>query len=115
MARVYLDTNVWGRIFDEQKQLKIMEEKNAFLEILRMSRSAGIMVVSSAVLEMEIEDIKESDKRTLLLKIIALFAKERIDYIPAAYEDIMNSAKLKPKDAAHIASALELNSILYNR
>ncbi|MCS4542292.1 MAG: PIN domain-containing protein [Euryarchaeota archaeon] len=110
MPRVYLDANVWGRIFDEQTQLRIVKEKDAFLEILRISRGAKIEIVSSAILEKEIEDIAEDDKRILILRIIGLFAIERINHIPAAYEEIMNSTNLKPKDAAHIASAVELNA-----
>ncbi|WP_256973432.1 hypothetical protein [Nostoc sp. T09] len=53
MTRVYLDTSVYNRPFDDQTQPKIFLETQAIILILQMVEGRLIELVSSSVLEYE--------------------------------------------------------------
>jgi predicted nucleic acid-binding protein len=53
MVRVYLDTNVYNRPFDEQTQPRIWLETLAFTVILQMVEEGGVTLVRSSVLDYE--------------------------------------------------------------
>ncbi|MBW4423733.1 MAG: PIN domain-containing protein [Nostoc desertorum CM1-VF14] len=53
MARVYLDTSVYNRPFDDQTQPKVFLETQAVILILQMVEAKLIELVSSSVLEYE--------------------------------------------------------------
>ncbi|MEH2322211.1 MAG: PIN domain-containing protein [Nostoc sp.] len=53
MARVYLDTSIYNRPFDDQTQPKVFLETQAVIFILQMVEAKLIELVSSSVLEYE--------------------------------------------------------------
>jgi hypothetical protein len=53
MTRVYLDTSVYNRPFDDQTQPKVFLETQAVILILQMVEAKLIELVSSSVLEYE--------------------------------------------------------------
>ena len=53
MIRVYLDTSIYNRPFDDQTKPKIHLETQAVIVILQMIESKLIELVSSSVLEYE--------------------------------------------------------------
>lgn len=53
MTRVYLDTSVYNRPFDDQTQPKIFLETQAVVIILQMVEAKTVELVSSSVLEYE--------------------------------------------------------------
>lgn len=53
MTRVYLDTSIYNRPFDDQTQPKIYLETQAIILILQMVEAKLIELVSSSVLEYE--------------------------------------------------------------
>ncbi|WP_242045439.1 MULTISPECIES: hypothetical protein [unclassified Calothrix] len=53
MTRVYLDTSVYNRPFDDQTQPKIFLETQAIILILQMVEARLIELVSSSVLDYE--------------------------------------------------------------
>ncbi len=53
MTRVYLDTSIYNRSFDDQTQPKIFLETQAIILILQMVEARLIELVSSSVLEYE--------------------------------------------------------------
>lgn len=53
MTRVYLDTSIYNRPFDDQTQPKIFLETQAIILILQMVEARLIELVSSSVLEYE--------------------------------------------------------------
>lgn len=53
MHRVYLDTSVYNRPFDDQTQPRIWLETLAFAVILQMSEQGAVQLVKSSVLEYE--------------------------------------------------------------
>ncbi|MEH2056455.1 MAG: hypothetical protein V7K97_09930 [Nostoc sp.] len=53
MTRVYLDTSIYNRPFDDQTQPKVFLETQAVILILQMVEAKLIELVSSSVLEYE--------------------------------------------------------------
>lgn len=53
MTRIYLDTSIYNRPFDDQTQPKIYLETQAVILILQMVEAKLIELVSSSVLEYE--------------------------------------------------------------
>ncbi|MBM4141868.1 MAG: PIN domain-containing protein, partial [Nitrospira sp.] len=52
-VKVYLDTSVYNRPFDDQRQTRIRLETEAFLSILEKALSGAIIIVGSSVLVYE--------------------------------------------------------------
>ncbi|MFQ5975989.1 MAG: PIN domain-containing protein [Candidatus Hydrothermarchaeales archaeon] len=104
--RVYLDTNVWFRIFDEPSK-RIIKEKKAFYKILYLSKLGRLKIVGSVFLDDEIELTSDKDKREAVFKFISTFLASKIDFIPKIYSVIMDKTRLTVKDSVHIACAIE--------
>lgn len=109
MKRIYLDTCVWCRPFDEPSH-RVTEEAGAFFRILRMVSEEEVVITSSVVLDDEIDMIRGDEKREAVNELVSRTVSERICYIPKRYREIMNRLKLKVRDAAHLACALESNA-----
>ena len=60
--RIYLDTCVWCRPFDEPSQ-RVTEETGAFFRILRMVNEEEVVITSSVVLDDEIDRIRRDEKK----------------------------------------------------
>jgi len=52
-GRVYLDTNVYCRPFDDHSDMRIQEESRAFMEIVDAVVSGKIIIVNSVKFEIE--------------------------------------------------------------
>ncbi len=105
MMRVYLDTSVYNRLYDDQSQAKIYIETQAVLIILNLIESKQIESVNSSVL------IYENKKNPFPLKqkAIELYLKKATFKQPVS-ETVRQRAKqlesegIKPIDALHVAS-----------
>lgn len=104
--KVYLDTNVWFRVFDKPSE-KVIKERKAFYEILEMRQKGRIKIMGSVFLDDEIEMTGDKDKKEAVLKFISKFIDKKIGYIPRAYSPIMDETGLTVKDSVHIACAAE--------
>ena len=60
--RVYLDTNVYFRPFDDQNQDRIQKETDAFIEILRDMQSKKLSTISSDILYYEVFYSEKRDR-----------------------------------------------------
>lgn len=106
MTRIYLDTSVLNRPFDDQSQVKIFVETQAMLLILQMIEDKQAELISSNVLEYENSRNPNLD-RTEAVEIYLSLASERL----VASESIRQRAKdlekngVKAMDALHVASA----------
>ncbi len=107
--KIYLDTNVWFRVFDEPSK-RITREKDAFYEILKLSQKGKVKIFGSIFLDDEIEITNDKDKKEAILKFIHLFISRKIDYIPKIYSDIMDRTGLTVKDSVHLACAVNLKA-----
>jgi len=78
MPRIYLDTCVWGRPFDEQSQVRIKEESEAFFQILHELDAGRVVIIGSVVLEDEVARIKDVEKREAVSKLIEWSISEKV-------------------------------------
>ena len=106
--RLYLDTNVLCRPFDDQTIARIRRETEAFERILEKIRNDDAVYFSSEVLVFEIERIISPAKKAKVLAYLDLStgfhaASEQTVVIA---DEIMEKFKLKPRDALHAASGL---------
>ena len=78
LKRIYLDTCVWCRPFDEPSH-RVTEEAEAFFRILRMVNEEEV------VLDDEIDRIRGDEKREAVNELVHRAVSERIGYIPERY------------------------------
>ena len=107
-VRVYLDTCVWCRPFDDVSDERIWEEAMAFVEILRKEERNEILVLGSSVLLFEVSMISSDEKRKAVEEIIARVAKvaHLTESSKKKAEEIMKCG-INAMDALHIAVAIE--------
>ena len=63
VERVYLDTNVYCRPFDDQSDRRIRKESEAFIEIADSALRGQTIIVSSDYVKFEIERIMDPLKK----------------------------------------------------
>ncbi len=105
--RVYLDTCVWCRPFDEHSQ-RVEEESEAFFKILQKIGEGEIVVVGSVMLDEEIEEIEEEWKKEAVKSLLYLAVTEEVTWVSEPKEEeIKETVKLKEADAFHVSCAIE--------
>ena len=104
--RIYLDTSVFNRPFDDQSQVKIFLEAQTFFLILDMIQNHQLELMSSAVLEYE--NSKNSDleraKAVDFWLSIATYRQTITETIRSRAKEI-EMFGVKPIDALHVACA----------
>lgn len=108
VIRLYLDTNVFCRPFDNQAMRRIRRETEAFERILEKIRGNEADFVTSEILVFEIQRIISPAKRAKASGYLYLANGYHImrDETFALGQEIMEKFKLEPRDALHAASAL---------
>ncbi|AFZ59369.1 PIN domain-containing protein [Anabaena cylindrica FACHB-243] len=106
MTRVYLDTSIYNRPFDDQTQPKIFLETQAVILILQMVEAKILELVSSSVLEYENSRNpftlnQQSMERYLQLASLRVLIDENIRIRAKQLEQ----QGVKPIDALHVACA----------
>lgn len=109
--RVYLDTSVYNRLYDDQTQAKIYLETQAVLIILNLIESKQIESVNSSVLIYENQQNpfplkQKAIERYLQKSVFKQLLSERIRQRGKQLE----SQGIKPIDALHVASFEASNS-----
>lgn len=104
--RIYLDTSVFNRVFDDQTQARIAIETQAFRMVLQLLEMEQVELVNSSVLEYEAQKNPYPERQRWVKRCLSL-AKI---YIPITKEIIARGKELekdgvKSIDALHIASA----------
>jgi predicted nucleic acid-binding protein len=111
MIRVYLDTSIYNRPFDDQAQPKIHLETQAVILILQMVEAKLIELVSSSVLEYENSRNpwtlpQQAMNRYLQMAVI----KQRVDETIGQRAEQLEGIGIKAVDALHVACAEASNS-----
>lgn len=106
MTRVYLDTSIYNRPFDDQTQPKIFLETQAIILILQMVEARLIELVSSSVLEYENSRNpfvvnQQSMERYLQIATLRVLVDENIRNRAEQLEPL----GIKSIDALHVACA----------
>lgn len=105
--RLYFDCCCYNRPFDDQGQQRVHDETEAILSLITRARAGEHMIIGSTVLQMEIDNIKDTLKHE---KVMALYgvATECVSYTQAILQRAQKLATLATihrMDALHIASA----------
>ncbi|MEE8168082.1 MAG: PIN domain-containing protein [Candidatus Hydrothermarchaeales archaeon] len=107
MLKIYLDSNVWSRAFDKPSQ-RIIEEANAFLNILEKSYEGKLAIVGSVALDLEAGKIENLEKGAVTERLLAIFVSEWVYDTPTLKaREIKEATGLKLPDATHLACAVE--------
>lgn len=104
--RIYLDTSVYNRPFDDQAQPRIWLETLALSVILQLVESGEIELVASTVVAYENSRNPFAERREWVERVMAL----AVDYRPvtSAIRDRAGSLQetgIKSLDALHVATA----------
>ncbi len=95
-----------GRPFDEESQARIKEEAVAFFEILEGVHQRKYELIGSLILDDEIEQIEETDKREAVKALVNLFVGDKIQKFSKSFHEEIKLLGLKDKDAMHMAFAI---------
>nr|MDO8098504.1 PIN domain-containing protein [Candidatus Njordarchaeota archaeon] len=105
MKRIYIDTSVWCRPFDEPSK-RVLEEEEALYVILEKSFKGEVKVVTSVAVDFEVSRIKDPTKRTDTKDIIEMFADLHVKEVPLSLRNsLIEEVGLRPLDATHLAIA----------
>lgn len=110
--RIYLDTCTLQRPFDDQSQARINLESEATLEIISAIELGKLELISSEVLEYELEMSKQPHRIKFVRKALEL-AKQTIT-LTETHRTLANQYTdqgVKAIDALHLAVAHEANAI----
>jgi len=104
--KVYLDTSVYNRPFDEQKQARIWLETLAFSVILQLLENQELELITSSVLTYETSRNPHLQRKEWVNRIIEMTSS----YQPVTESireraNLLAAANIKPLDALHIACA----------
>ena len=105
---ICLDTNAYSRPFDDQTNMNIQAEANAFLEIIAEVKTGKLLLLGSDILDFEVHNVLNEEKSTKIK-----------DYLSLCFQHVENSADvlnlgkqvesnchIRARDALHIASAI---------
>ncbi len=97
---------MWGRPFDEQSISRIREETDAFFKILEGIYQGKYEVIGATILDDEIEQIEEAEKREAVKVIVDLFVAVKIEKFSKILQEQIKLLGLQDKDAMHLAFAV---------
>jgi len=104
--RIYLDTNVFARPFDDRSHPTVEIEAQATLLLFTLIENKKLICLSSDILKLEIEHCS-LPKRIRLQSLVCLCSQHvsENDGIKFLAEEIYEKCGVAPRDALHIASA----------
>lgn len=106
MTRVYLDTSIYNRPFDDQTQPKIFLETQAVILILQMVEARLVELVSSSVLEYE--NSRNSfllNQQTMEQYLQMAIMKQEVNEAIRQRAEQLEQQGVKSIDALHVACA----------
>ena len=115
MLKIYLDSCIYNRPFDDQKQSIIQNETNAIMDIINATEKNKYIIYSSLAVEMEIGQTKDTDKLYKVLLFYNSVNRTEIKLnksIDDRANELSNKYNIKYKDGLHIAYC-ELEGIDY--
>lgn len=106
MTRIYLDTSIYNRPFDDQGQPKIFLEAQAVILILQMVEAQLIELVSSSVLEYENSQNPFPIKQQAMSRSLQMATvRQPVDEAIRQRAEQLSQQGIKAVDALHVACA----------
>jgi predicted nucleic acid-binding protein len=104
--KIYLDTSVYNRPFDDQGQTRIRLEAEAFLLILEKAISGTIRIIASSALEYENSRNPFIERKERITSYLSVASKSiSLNDIIKSRALILENTGLDPIDALHLAFA----------
>lgn len=106
--KLYLDTCVWCRPFDEENE-RILRETNALQSILKKVDEEEVEIIGSSVLLVEVSLISFKEKKESIEELINKVCKivTLTENSIKLAEEIMQRCKINAMDALHLSIAAE--------
>jgi len=102
--RVYLDTSVYNRLYDEQTQLKVILETSAVVTILELIASKIIESVNSTVLQYEnIQNPNQIEREAISEYLKQAAFNQPVNEAIRQRAKQLEQEGIKPVDALHVA------------
>ncbi|MCL2095797.1 MAG: hypothetical protein FWH10_02700 [Oscillospiraceae bacterium] len=110
MLKIYLDNCCYGRPFDDLSQEKIKNEAIAKMYIQSLIKYKALLLCSSYMLSLEINEIPFANNREHILSFVNNYSEffiggERENEIFPLTNEIMKTG-IKRKDAVHLACSI---------
>lgn len=106
VKRIYLDTCVYNRPFDDQTQPRVWLETLAFSVILQMIENRAVTLVTSTVVGYETSLHPDALARTWVMRCAALAQENRpVDSSVRERAQVLEQEGFKALDALHVACA----------
>jgi predicted nucleic acid-binding protein len=107
--KIYFDTCVYCRPFDDQSQKRIEKETEAFARILKLAELGKVTIVSSDILIDELEEIVDPRKSVEVREFITICEEHVVfsEEIIKLAKSIEDKCGITGADALHIASSAE--------
>ena len=108
VREVYLDTNIYCRPLDDQKESHINAETQALLKIVNSTEKGELVIISSDYVKFEIEQIKYPLKRKNIRGFEKILSKTNIPSSKPLInlaKEINTKCKINSLDALHLAAA----------
>jgi predicted nucleic acid-binding protein len=105
---IYLDTNIYCRPLDNQKDRRINIETNAFLEIVTAAEKGNLTIISSDYVKFEIEQIIDPLKRKDIRGFERVLSQINVTSsrkLTALANEFSFECHLSALDSFHLASA----------
>lgn len=115
MLKIYFDSCIYNRPYDDQTQAKIQNETNAIVDIINAVQEKKYVVYSSLIVEMEIERNKNTAKLSDVLVFYNSVKPNKIKFnmsVDARATELLEKYNIKYQDGLHIAYC-ELEGIDY--
>jgi predicted nucleic acid-binding protein len=105
-VRIYLDTSVYGRPFDDQSQDRVRQEAEAFVEILAAVVSGRLICLNSDVLRLEVRRNPSTAERERIEDFLTRCAEAVAESAEVLHiAQALQQLTLRVHDALHLASA----------
>jgi len=105
-VRIYLDTSVYGRPFDDQSEERVRQEAEAFVDILAAVVAGRLICLNSDILRLEGRRNASAAERERIEDFLTLCAEavaESAEVLRLA--QALQQRTLRVHDALHLASA----------
>ncbi len=105
MLKIYLDSCCYNRPFDDSLQDKIKQEADAVLQVMNLSKSGKLIIVSSQFVMHEINCIKVTEKRDKVLDFYYCDEYYTLNDSMSKLAKYYQNFNLKTFDSLHLAAA----------
>jgi len=105
-VRIYLDVCCLNRPFDDLTQERIQFESDAILAVLSRCQSEKWILVSSEIVDLEINKIRNAEKLRRILGLLSLTGEKLVLGEAAIARSLeLQDSGIRPMDSLHLAVA----------